>query len=126
LSPSPTAASFITVKSSKPDQPQSFIEAVQAKYATSDPSAAQITVISGKTVEEVGFEKIQREQSQLNKLKIVLVDGLRINRAISDSAIRDVCPKIADLDLSRNLFEDCFEIVEICGELDDLRSLRLK
>jgi hypothetical protein len=85
-----------------------------------------VNVISGKTVEEVGFEKIQREQSQLNKLKIVLVDGLRVNRAASDSSIRDVCPKIVDLDLSRNLFEDYGEIIQICKELDDLRHLRLK
>jgi hypothetical protein len=133
LSSSPTAGSFITVKSSKPDPTQSFIEAVRAKYATdtitqpngSTPLGHQVTVISGKTVQEVGFEKIQREQSQLNKLKIVLVDGQRVDHADSDD-IRDVCPRIIDLELSRNLFEGCKEIVQICGELDNMRSLRLK
>lgn len=133
LSSSPTAGSFITVKSSKPDLSQSFIEAVRAKYVVdtiTEPRTAailghQVTVISGKTVEEVGFEKIHQEQSQLNKLKIVLVDGQKINQADRE-LIRDVCPRIVDLDLSRNLFESCTEIVQICGELDGLRNLRLK
>lgn len=85
-----------------------------------------MTVISGKTVEEVGFEKIQNEQAQLENLKVVLVDGLRIDRAAAGSSIRNVCPSIVDLDLSRNLFEDCREVVNICGELNGLKSLRLK
>jgi hypothetical protein len=41
------------------------------------------------------------------------------------SDIRDVCPRITELDLSRNLFEDWAEIVSICEQLDNLRSLRV-
>lgn len=84
-------------------------------------------MISGKVAEEVGFDKIRRQLAQLNELKIVLVDGMRINAAeIDGQSIRDVCPKIVELDLSRNLFERCLEIIRICGELKRVRSLRLK
>lgn len=84
-------------------------------------------VISGKVAEEVGFDKIRLQLSQLHELKIIIVDGLRINCAEKDGkAIREVCPKIVELDLSRNLFEIWEEVVHICRELDDLRSLRLK
>lgn len=83
--------------------------------------------ISGKTVYEVGFDKIRAQLAQLGDLKIVLVDGMGIDTAeIPGKSVRDVCPKITDLDLSRNLFESCKEIIRICGELDNLRSLRLK
>jgi len=131
LSSSPTAASFVAI-ARKADSEQSFVEAVREKYAT-DITYLPLRValdrtieISGKTVEEVGFEKIKQQQSQLHELKIVLVDGYRINKATSNQAIRNVCPKIVDLDLSRNLFEGYSEIIKICRELDNLRSLRLK
>lgn len=85
-------------------------------------------MISGKKVaEEVGFDKIRAQLAQLHELKIVLVDGLQVNCAERpDRRIRDVCPKIAELDLSRNLFESCIEIIHICGELSNLRTLKLK
>lgn len=75
----------------------------------------------------MGFDKIRRQLAQLNELKIVLVDGMRINAAeIEGQTIKDVCPKIVELDLSRNLFESCAEIIRICGELEKVKSLRLK
>ncbi len=133
LSPSPTAASF--VRPTRAADPEvSFVEAVHQKYATgitAQPIAVEldkeIIISGGKVAEEVGFDKIRKQLAQLHELKIVLVDGLRINRAETPGkTIREVCPKILELDLSRNLFESFCEVVYICGELDNLRSLRLK
>lgn len=88
--------------------------------------SSSVNVISGKVAEEVGFDKIRRQMAQLDELKIVLVDGMRMNAAeIAGQQIRDTCPKIVELDLSRNLFESCAEIIRICGELESLKSLRL-
>ncbi|PMD64079.1 uncharacterized protein K444DRAFT_609404 [Hyaloscypha bicolor E] len=130
-SPSPTAASFLRTTRVK-DKEQSFLEAVRAKYAPDDPSRidtmGQIE-ISGKVVQEVGFDKIREQQSQLHELKIVLVDGMRINKAQYDPRkhleISIVCPKIVELDLSRNLFENFWQIMEISKHLVELRKLRL-
>jgi hypothetical protein len=83
--------------------------------------------ISGKVVEEVGFDKIRQQLAQLHELKIVIVDGLRV--AIAENAergIKETCPKIIELDLSRNLFEDYQEIMKICRGLENLKILRLK
>lgn len=129
---SKTGASFLRPARAT-DPPRSFVDAVHQKYATEITSFSQaipsdtVHVISGKVVEEVGFDKIRQQLAQLQDLKIVIVDGLQINSAeTADSKIRDVCPKIVELDLSRNLFERFEDIVEICGELDKLRSLRIK
>jgi tubulin-specific chaperone E len=124
------------VRTSRPtDKPQSFVEAVRQKYATDDiavplsaaPTSNTQHVISGKVVEEVGFEKITRQLAQLGELTTVIVDGLRINKAeTAISKIRETCPKIINLDLSRNLFKKFEDVGDICVELDNLRTLKLK
>jgi tubulin-specific chaperone E len=115
------------------DPPQSFLEAVDQKYASDiterrDALIAESPIeISGKIVEEVGFDKIRQQLAQLHELKIVIVDGLRIATAEkAERRIREICPKIVELDLSRNLFERYEEIMNICHELDNLKALKLK
>lgn len=130
-SPSPTAASFIKA-SRKQDPRRSFIQAVKRKYAGENPqgqSSERPNVISGKVVEEVGFEKIEEQQRRVHELKIVLVDGQQIENAVApgDESIENVCPSIVELDLSRNLlsFQEVKKIVKP-DKLPHLELLKLK
>ncbi|KFX92062.1 hypothetical protein V490_05582 [Pseudogymnoascus sp. VKM F-3557] len=128
------AGSFVR-PTRQPDYSESFVEAVHRKYASEDIERRdeqnelikqKEIEISGKVVYEVGFDKIRKQMSQLDELKIVLVDGMRIVEAEAEGKrIRDICPIITELDLSRNLFQSCGEIIKICAELDHLKSLRL-
>ena len=125
------AASFVR-PARKPDPAVSFVQALHQKYASEStgdkvPAASEIE-ISGKIVEEVGFEKIRKMLAQVEDLKIVILDGTCIVGPVADgdSPIKEVSPKIVELDLSRNLFETIEPVVEICGELASLRSLRIK
>src|SRR4051794_11021761 len=99
LSQSPTAASFVSIKK-KADPELSFVEAVHKKYGmdlTAEPASAPIEKpieISGKVVENVGFEKIKRQQAQLERLEIVLVDGYRIKAAENGQFVKSACPNI--------------------------------
>ncbi|CAD6447162.1 906476c0-f79f-4a73-bbb2-2be44800a934 [Sclerotinia trifoliorum] len=143
LSKAPTPASFIR-PTRKPDPEQSFVEAVFHKYASGDGlDPSKQIVISGKVAEEVGFDKVARQQAQVHELKIVLVDGQRINRAhtksqtkeasatsgtdrsMVDLTVGEAFPSIVELDLSRNLFRSLHEIEIICEQLKNLRILRL-
>lgn len=126
-SASPTAASFI--RPSRPsDQPTRFLEALKNKYASA--SAEDITAtaneihISGKTVKEVGFEKIRQQLAELQELRVVMLDGACI--AAVDSDLDEQNLKISELDLSRNLLESWYEITTICKSLRCLQSLRLE
>jgi hypothetical protein len=90
-------------------------------------------VISGKEVEEVGFEKIKKLQAQLQDLRIVYLDGLLISHPVhrttegeKDVEISNTCPRINTLDLARNLLESIEEVGYICQSLRQLRELRLK
>lgn len=87
----------------------------------------EIIITGGKVAQEIGFDKIRKQMAQLDELKIVLVDGLRVHEAETPGkSVRQVCPKIVELDLSRNLFETVGEIVKICRDLDHLKSLTFK
>ncbi|KAL2270951.1 hypothetical protein VTJ83DRAFT_322 [Remersonia thermophila] len=129
-SKSPTAASFVR-PTRTPDAPQTFLAALHHKYAgdpDEDKKPPVQIVFSGKVAEEVGFDKIRRKQAQLDELQYVMLDGLQIDRASlpdgSEPPIAQTCPKIKELDVSRNLFVKFGPVVDICAELKALRSLR--
>lgn len=157
LSKHPKAGSF--VRPSRPaDKPRGFLEALREKYASEfleqqqqqlssgdsennavgNPLYSAIE-ISGKVVEEVGFDKIRKKLSELQELKIVLLDGLRVagvlaGRADDDDSewnkalreIEETCPRISELDLSRCLVSRWRDVADICGRLERLRVLKLR
>jgi hypothetical protein len=73
----------------------------------------------------------------LDELRFVILDGVQVASAVAppgdgdvehdgQQSIGQVCPKVRELDLSRNLFDRFGPVVEICSELPLLRSLRVK
>jgi tubulin-specific chaperone E len=63
--------------------------------------------------------------SNLHELSIVVLDSLLVRHANPYYEIQSTCPRITSLDLSRNLFSNFSTIAEICGSLNELRTLRL-
>ncbi|WEW60728.1 hypothetical protein PRK78_006215 [Emydomyces testavorans] len=140
----PTAGSFVRPGRLR-DRPRGFLEAVREKYgSSSDAVDAQILPdamhkpieISGKIVEEIGFDKIRKQLAALQELKVVILDDMRIQGVLAGNGdyglreeelerIKKSCPKITELDLSRNLIQDWAEIADICEKLADLRKLKL-
>lgn len=94
--------------------------------------------ISGKVVEEVGFDKIRKQLAELQELRIVLLDGLRVVGVLASyeqaqishneeaQKIGETCPKITELDLSRSLLSRWRDVWDICDQLKHLRKLKLK
>lgn len=101
---------------------------MKKKYASSSAEDIAATAneiqISGKTVEEVGFEKIRQQLAELQELRIVVLDGARIS--VVESNLSEQNLKINELDLSRNLLESWCEVTSICKSLHFLKSLRLE
>jgi len=99
---------------------------------------ARAIEISGKVVEEVGFDKIRKQLAELQELRIILLDGLRVVGVLpsydqdhdpdSDAAqkIAQTCPKILELDLSRSLLSQWRDVWDICNQLKHLKRLKLK
>ncbi|KAJ9214382.1 hypothetical protein DTO166G4_4006 [Paecilomyces variotii] len=147
----PTAGSF--VRPSRPtEKPRGFLEAVHEKYAseyeeelaqskqkeeagTAVPLPDQIR-FNGKVVEEVGFEKIRKKLAELQELRIIILDGLRISGLLAndvapeqrEKAVEDIektCPRIVELDLSHNLLQRWADVRDICRPLKKIKLLKL-
>ena len=133
------------------DKPVAFLEAVQQKYAPDALAQADAPIeISGKTAEEVGFERVRQVQAALDQLRVVLVDKSRVaglaprpypsydhlegQEAIvlheADINFYDkvavTCPNIEELDLSQNLLELWTDVACICLHLPHLRILKVR
>ncbi|KAI9038063.1 putative tubulin-specific chaperone [Aspergillus affinis] len=147
----PTAGSFVR-PSRAADKPRGFLEAVREKYASESEQVStkqgstgvapgdshqKPIEISGKVVEEVGFDKIRKQLAELQELRIVLLDGLcvagvlpykrereELEKALTE--IQRTCPKITGLDLGRNLLTSWSEVQGVCDQLENLKVLKLK
>jgi tubulin-specific chaperone E len=152
LSTSPTAGSFIR-PSRTHDLPRSFLDALRFKYVAEEtkedpfgtskavaggfvPSGSVIE-ISGKVVEEIGFERIRKQQAELQNLRIALLDGLRLSGvtrerhdpgavAAAQEAVAQTCPQLVELDLGWNLLETWTDVAEICLPLQKLQVLKAR
>ncbi|KAH8428139.1 uncharacterized protein LDX57_005844 [Aspergillus melleus] len=147
----PTAGSFVR-PSRAADKPRGFLEALREKYASeseqvsteqgprgvaSGDSYQKPIEISGKVVEEVGFDKIRKQLAELQELRIVLLDGLCLAGILPYAAEREelekalmeiqrTCPKITGLDLGRNLLTSWTDVQGVCDQLKSLKVLKLK
>ncbi|KAL8811875.1 MAG: hypothetical protein Q9223_007434 [Gallowayella weberi] len=135
-----SAASFIRPNQKCIDKPQQFLQAVREKYGSENSleqaKARDIITISGKQVDEVGFEAISKKQSAWSELETVSLDGLRIRGSYpkpqkSKQDLQDDLQTVPfglkwkELDLSRNLFEDWDDITNICSNLKELELLKV-
>ncbi|KAK4697840.1 tubulin-specific chaperone E, partial [Lecanoromycetidae sp. Uapishka_2] len=133
-----TKGDWLGVEWDDADSPLGFFEALRKKYASgkepNEQAASEDEIrISGKTVEEVGFEKIQLQVSNLKELQTVILDGLCIARLESDIPTKSTTYKdyahnlkAINLDLGRNLLGNWADVADICTVLKFLRSLKLK
>lgn len=140
LSSSPTAASFLR-PFRKHDRERTLLEAIRFKYSPSTSDTAKIETeestieISGKVVEEVGFDRIQKQLSILADLKIVLVDELVLSGIAPHGASKEdirnaqaelgqTCPNIVELDLGWNTVETWQDVAEMCVPFKKMKILK--
>ena len=144
----PVAGSFI--RPSRPsDEPRSFLDALRFKYGAEDVNSKSLggekhsisngapIEISGKVVEEVGFDRVRRQQAVLQNLRIVLLDELclqsitlqiPLSRTVENlqENIFRTCPNIVELDLGWNLIETWGDVADICVPLRKLQVLKVR
>ncbi|KAI8053096.1 CAP Gly-rich domain-containing protein [Syncephalis plumigaleata] len=123
----PGAGSFI--RHGKLPPRLSFLEALRDRYTQTGVEVRDVKLTfdnSATIIETVGLDKIDKQQSQLDQLKIVGLYSRNVARPDPVGEVARVAPAIVDLDLSDNLFNNWDDVAAICSELVHLKELKLK
>ncbi|KAK9717860.1 hypothetical protein K7432_005907, partial [Basidiobolus ranarum] len=132
----PHSASFIR-PSPKIKFGGTFLKALQHKYVQPSSTPTGNSDLSQDTykiqfganpkieVEAVGFEKVHKRQSNLEKLLEVGLDDYEISSAGIPGEIKAAAPSIKDLNISRNLISHWRIVADICEQLEGLNVLRV-
>ncbi|KAM9316716.1 tubulin-specific chaperone E [Gastrophryne carolinensis] len=119
----PTGGSFIRPK--KANFGVSFLTAMNKRYGTNRDWNNETLLIGKKTVECIGFESVQEEQSQLNTLSDISLRECEVSNAGQQDEIIQTCPNISILNLSKNLLSSWESVADIARQLKKLTSLDL-
>jgi Leucine-rich repeat (LRR) protein len=117
------AGSFFSTKRSV-DFGRGFVEALREKYLA-NASTTPIDIGTSKEVQMIGWEKTESKLARLELLMEVGLSNMRIVGEPFVGLVQATCPRVTDLDLSKNLFADLSDIAKICNELKYLEILRL-
>nr|XP_033792124.1 tubulin-specific chaperone E isoform X2 [Geotrypetes seraphini]XP_033792125.1 tubulin-specific chaperone E isoform X2 [Geotrypetes seraphini] len=123
----PTGGSFIRPK--KVCFGVDFIAAIKNRYGFEDKQSEKdqevaAIVIGKKTVELVGFQRIQQIKSQLNKLTEISLRECVVCDSGQKGEIFQTCPNIMSLNLSKNLLS-WDKVADIACQLKKLEILDL-
>ncbi|XP_030053996.1 tubulin-specific chaperone E isoform X2 [Microcaecilia unicolor] len=109
-----------------------FITAVKNRYGFKDKQSekdqeAAAIVIGKKTVELVGFQRIQQIKNQLNKLTEISLRECAVYDSGQKREISQMCPTsdIVSLNLSKNLLPSWDKVAEVACQLKKLEILDL-
>ncbi|KAI0076461.1 RNI-like protein [Panus rudis PR-1116 ss-1] len=109
----------------------SFLTALRDKYVEQPRNAASVEkVVLGSSngaieVEAVGLDKIRAKLSRLENLREASLDNTGVALADPVGRIKQTCPGIKGLDLSKNLMPSWDVVAMICSELVRLERLAL-
>ncbi|XP_063216134.1 tubulin-specific chaperone E isoform X2 [Bacillus rossius redtenbacheri] len=81
--------------------------------------------IKARFIEMVGFDKVNKQQSHFEDLKIVSVCKMMVNGAGPPGHLQRMCPNVRELDLSKNLLNTWESVAEIAVQLEFLENLTI-
>lgn len=124
----------------------SFIRPGKAKFGISCPQAIRVRYglindelagidrdtltslqkeINAPFLEVVGFSKVNRKQSKFDQLKIVWLRDQCVSSTGNPCELEELCPKLEELDISRNLINSWKIVADICCQLHSLVRLNV-
>ncbi|XP_076761098.1 glyoxalase 1 isoform X1 [Xylocopa sonorina] len=124
----------------------SFIRPGKAKFGISCPEAIKIRYglindelagidrdtlmslqkdINAPFFEVVGFSKVNRKQSKFDQLKTVWLREQYVSTAGKPDELKELCPNLEELDISKNLINSWQTVADICCQLHCLVRLNV-
>lgn len=82
--------------------------------------------INAPFLELVGFSKVNKKQSKFDQLKIIWLREQCVSNAGKPGELKELCPNLEELDISRNLINSWKIVVDICSQLHSLIRLNVR
>ena len=129
----PTSGSFI--RPGKAKFGISCPEAIKVRYGLINDELAGIDrdtltslqkEINAPFLEVVGFSKVNKKQSKFDQLKIVWLREQCVSTAGNSNELKELCPNLEELDISKNLINSWQIIADICCQLHCLVRLNVR
>ncbi|XP_075211361.1 tubulin-binding cofactor E isoform X2 [Lycorma delicatula] len=127
----PTSGSF--VRKEKIDVGRSCVEAIKLRYGDNvvaddlEDTLLQVKkALNAPFLEMVGFDAVNKKLSCFETLEIVWLHDYAVSSVGGDpNELKELCPNIREMDLSKNLLSDWFEVAGITKQLNSLTILNL-
>lgn len=112
----------------------SCVQAIVARYGLVDDELAGINRENLETLQKkmkapflemVGFSKVNKKQSNFHRLEIACLREEGISGAGKPDELKDLCPNLRELDISRNLLNSWTIVADICCQLSFLFNLNV-
>ncbi|XP_011254453.1 tubulin-specific chaperone E isoform X1 [Camponotus floridanus] len=81
--------------------------------------------INAPFLDLVGFSKVNKKQSKFDQLKIVWLREQCVSDAGRPDELRELCPNLEELDISKNLINSWKIVADICSQLHSLIRLNV-
>ncbi|CAL1685652.1 unnamed protein product [Lasius platythorax] len=81
--------------------------------------------INAPFLDLVGFSKVNKKQSKFDQLKIVWLREQCVSNAGRPEELKELCPNLEELDISKNLMNSWKIIADICSQLHSLIRLNV-
>ncbi|XP_046601692.1 tubulin-specific chaperone E isoform X2 [Neodiprion lecontei] len=128
----PTSGSFI--RHGKANFGISCPDAIKSRYGLINDDLAGIDrenltslqkEINAPFLEMVGFSKVNKKQSKFDQLEIIWLRDQSVSNAGNPGELETLCPRLKELDISRNLTNSWKVISDICIQLRSLTRLNV-
>ncbi|KAL6439102.1 hypothetical protein ACFW04_003814 [Cataglyphis niger] len=81
--------------------------------------------INAPFLDFVGFSKVNKKQSKFDQLKIVWLREQCVSDAGKPEELKELCPNLEELDISKNLINSWKIVADICSQLHSLIRLNV-
>lgn len=82
--------------------------------------------INAPFLDLVGFSKVNKKQSKFDQLKIVWLREQCVSNAGRPEELKELCPNLEELDISKNLINSWEIVADICFQLHSLIRLNIR
>lgn len=110
-------------------------QAIKSRYGLVDDDLAGIDKesmnslqkeINAPFLEMVGFSKVNKKQSKFDQLEIIWLREQSVSKPGKHGELKKLCPRLKELDISRNLINSWKIIADICVQLECLEKLNVR